>query len=203
MLPALLRGSLAPHISRPQGHTKPMSKAYFWKSVAQYIFFFFLASFCGYLWEVCLMLVKEGAFSNRGFLYGPWLPVYGTGAVLMLLLLRRWKRRPAAVFFLSVLLGGTVELVIGFLLDHVWELRYWDYSGSPLSVGGYVCLYSLLGFGIAGVLWVCVLARLASHLWKKIPVPLQCTFLTLLILAFLIDCAAALIFPNQGSGVTF
>lgn len=171
--------------------------------MAQYIFFFFLAAFLGYLWEVLLLLVKENEFCNRGFLYGPWLPIYGVGAVLMLLLLRRFQQRPVTVFLLSLLLGGVVELIIGFLLDHIWELRYWDYSGSFANIGGYVCLWSLLGFGIAGVLWICIFARIASHLWKKIPVSLQCIFLTLMILAFLTDCAAALIFPNQGTGVTF
>lgn len=180
-----------------------MTRKYFWKSVAQYIFFFFLAAFLGYLWEIVIFLVRDGVFRNRGFLYGPWLPVYGVGAVLMLLLLRRFQRRPVTVFILSMLLGGGLELIIGFLLDRVWDLRYWDYSSNLWNIHGYICLYSVLGFGLAGVLWICVFARLASHLWKKIPVSWQCVFLTLLILAFLIDGAAALIFPNQGSGVTF
>ena len=146
-----------------------MRKDYLIKSITQYIFFFFLGAFLGYLWEVLLFYVQDGTFCNRGFLYGPWLPVYGVGAVLMLL----------------------------------FHLRYWDYHDYPLQLGGYICLYSALGFGIAGVLWVCVFARIASHLWKKMPVPLQRIFLTLLILAFLFDCAAALIFPNAGHNITF
>ena len=96
-----------------------------------------------------------------------------------------------------------VELFIGWFLAQVFHLRYWDYHDYPLQLGGYICLYSALGFGIAGVLWVCVFARTASHLWRKMPVPLQRIFLTLLILAFLFDCAAALIFPNAGHNITF
>ena len=180
-----------------------MRKDYLIKSITQYIFFFFLGAFLGYLWEVLLFYVQDGVFCNRGFLYGPWLPVYGVGAVLMLLILRRFQKHPVKVFFLAVLLGTFVELFIGWFLAQVFHLRYWDYHDYPLQLGGYICLYSALGFGIAGVLWVCVFARIASHLWKKMPVPLQRIFLTLLILAFLFDCAAALIFPNAGHNITF
>lgn len=180
-----------------------MHKDYLIKSITQYIFFFFLGAFLGYLWEVLLFYVQDGVFCNRGFLYGPWLPVYGVGAVLMLLMLRRFQKHPVKVFFLAVLLGSFVELFIGWFLAQVFHLRYWDYHDYPLQLGGYICLYSALGFGIAGVLWVCVFARIASHLWKKMPVPLQRIFLTLLILAFLFDCAAALIFPNAGHNITF
>jgi len=60
-----------------------MRKDYLIKSITQYIFFFFLGAFLGYLWEVLLFYVQDGVFCNRGFLYGPWLPVYGVGAVLI------------------------------------------------------------------------------------------------------------------------
>ena len=53
-----------------------MRKDYLIKSITQYIFFFFLGAFLGYLWEVLLFYVQDGVFCNRGFLYGPWLPVY-------------------------------------------------------------------------------------------------------------------------------
>ena len=180
-----------------------MTKHDFLESITQYIFFFFLTSFLGYLWEVLIYLVKDGKFYNRGFLYGPWLPVYGVGAVLMLLILRRYQTSPLRVFFFSMLLGSALELAIGWLLDHVWGLRYWNYTGWLWNLGGYICLYSVLGFGIAGVLWVCYGARFASSLWKKIPTFLQNILLTILIILFLMDCAGALIFPNTGEGITF
>ena len=176
---------------------------YLHQTITQYIFFFFLASILGYCWEVVLIYVTQGTLCNRGFLYGPYLPVYGVGAVLMLLLLRPLQKRPGLVFLLSAVLGSAIEYVIGLFLDKVWNLNYWDYSSYPLNLSGYICLYSILGFAIAGVLWVCVIARFASHLWRKIPARVQHIMLTLLVLVFLVDCAAALIFPNSGTGVTF
>ena len=117
------------------------------------IFFFFTGSACGYVWEVLIFLVKEGTFRNRGFLYGPWLPVYGIGAVLFSVILsphellpdssgKHKKNHPVTVFFLSTLLGSGLELVIGWFLDLFWNLRYWDYSGYFLNFRGYICLVS-------------------------------------------------------------
>lgn len=167
------------------------------------IFYFFTASFCGFVWEVFLFFLKEGHFRNRGFLYGPWLPVYGTGAVLMYLFLFSLRRQPLKVFFYSVLAGTSLELIIGLFLDYFWELRYWDYSSYPLNFRGYICLYSALGIGIAGAVWVCLLSALLKKLWFLIPEKLRSIITAILLLLFLFDLAAALIFPNTGRGITF
>lgn len=167
------------------------------------IFYFFVASLAGFVWEILIFFVKEGHFRNRGFLYGPWLPVYGSGAVLMYLLLSGYRRRPAKVFLYSLLLGTSLELAIGWILETFWELRYWDYSGYPLNFRGYICLASALGIGIAGVLWICLLSGLLEKLWLGIPPKIRSGLLVALILLFVLDLAAALIFPNTGRGITF
>ncbi len=168
------------------------------------IFFFFLCSVAGFLWEVIIFFVKDGGFTNRGFLYGPWLPVYGVGGVLFYLLLSRTaKKHPVITFFLSLLIGTGLELLIGWFLDSIWDLRYWDYRGHPFHYNGHICLWSALGFGFAGVLWVCVLSGFFAKLWEKLPVPVRLGANTILVLLFVLDCAAALIFPNIGRGITF
>lgn len=166
-------------------------------------FFYFVTSIGGYLWEVIIFLWKDGTFRNRGFLYGPWLPVYGVGAVVFYLLFFKIKNRPVSVFLLSTLVGSGLELLIGWSLDTFWGLRYWDYSDYPYQLWGYICLYSALGFGIAGMLWICLLSRLLKMLWFKFSGTFRCAFNTLLILLLLLDVSAALIFPNTGIGITF
>lgn len=174
-----------------------------WIKIPQYIFLFFAASAAGFAWEVLIFLVKEGRFFNRGFFYGPWLPVYGTGAFFMYLLLHQQKRRPFRVFWLCLFLGSALELAAGWLLDRFWGLRYWDYTGALLNYKGYICLLSSLGFGIAGVLWICLLSGLLLKLWNRLPVNKQQLAAALLVIVFIVDLAAALIFPNAGRGVTF
>lgn len=184
-------------------HTVYMRQRTSVKPLSYYTFCFFAASMLGYLWEVIIYFIQEGTFTNRGFLYGPWLPVYGTGAILLYILHHSQYHHPLRVFFLSMLIGTLIELAVGIFLDYFWGLRYWDYIGWIGNFHGYICLLSALGFGFAGVLWICVLSHLLLYLWNKIPASLQRIILTLLMLAFLIDCSAALIIPNHGKNITF
>ncbi len=166
-------------------------------------FYFFTASLGGFLWEVLIFFIKEGRFRNRGFFYGPWLPIYGTGAVLMYLLLSKLKRHPAKVFLYSLLIGTSLELVIGWILDYFWELRYWDYNGYLFNYHGYICLMSALSFGAAGVLWICLLSVFFRKFWFRMPERARCAINFILLLLFILDCVTALIFPNTGRGITF
>lgn len=113
------------------------------------------------------------------------------------------KIHPAGIFFLSAAIGTGLELLIGWFLDTFWNLRYWDYSGYPFHFHGYICLYAAVGFGIAGVLWICVLEAPLTRLWKRLSPKVRLGLNTLLLLLFAADCAAALIFPNRGAGITF
>ena len=77
-----------------------MRKDYLIKSITQYIFFFFLGAFLGYLWEVLLFYVQDGVFCNRGFLYGPICPIYGVGVLLMILFFKPLTGHPV-LFYVS------------------------------------------------------------------------------------------------------
>lgn len=190
-----------------QPQTPKSLSAHSHKSAREHIslllFYFFTASAGGFLWEVLLFFFKEGHFRNRGFLYGPWLPVYGTGAVFMYLFFHKLKHKPVKAFFCALFAGTSLELIIGWALDHIWGLHYWDYSGSFLNFRGYICLMSALGIGIAGALWVCLLSGLLEKFWFRLPIKVRNAATNILLLLFVWDCAAALIFPNTGRGITF
>lgn len=174
--------------------------------LSQQIFFFFLCSFGGFLWEVLFMYLLNGHFAKRGFFYGPWLPIYGAGAVIFYCLFRLFKepkKHPVRVFFLSMLVGTSLELLIGWFLDTVWQLRYWDYNSYLFNYNGYICLWSAIGFGVAGVFWICLLSVTVTRLWLRLSRKFRRNLNTVLVLLFLLDCAAALIFPNTGNNITF
>lgn len=167
------------------------------------LFLFFAASLAGFLWEVILLLFMEGRFCNRGFFYGPWLPVYGSGATLIYCCLKRQKDRPVRCFFLSALIGASVELFTGWLLHTLFRLRYWDYSGQFLNIGGYVCLYSVLGFALAGTFFVCIAAPFLLKYWQRLSLRTRKNAIGILLLLAAVDVAASLIFPNTGRGITY
>ena len=104
------------------------------------------------------------------------------------------KNHPVTVFFLSTLLGSGLELVIGWFLDLFWNLRYWDYSGYFLNFRGYICLVSALGFGTAGVLWVCIFSKILQKWWYHISLDFRKKWNMFWVFIFVTDCAAALIF---------
>lgn len=132
---------------------------------------FFICCIAGWIYEEVFYYATEHFVGNRGFLFGPWLPVYGSGAVLMVLLLKRFKRRPALFFALSMLVTGVLEYLTGFLMWEVWHKRWWDYTGLFLNIDGYVCLRSVLSFGVGGLLLMYLaeplLDRFADRLGAK------------------------------------
>lgn len=149
------------------------------------------------------MWIQTGTFCNRGFFYGPWLPVYGLGSVVLYKILSPIRRRPLPVFFLSGILGVLTELIVGLTLKTYWNLKYWDYRGLPLEIDGYVCLYSFLGFCFAGLLWVCFVSRWIEQLLRGMKKLSRTVAAALLTALFLADVCYSLTAPNQGSGITF
>ncbi len=169
-----------------------------------FVILFLLPAFLGYLWEVFSCFFYYGNLSNRGFTYGPWLTVYGLGGLLFSLLLWRKRHKKIFCFFVCFLAGTLLELLGGLLLHYFFQLRYWDYSGWPLDFFGYISLYSSLGFGLAGMLWVCFLCPKFILLWThpKRNAKRRTALAVLLYQLFLIDFIFSLFHPNQGSGIT-
>ncbi|MDE7313536.1 MAG: putative ABC transporter permease [Eubacterium sp.] len=172
-------------------------------SICFYNFIGLAVAIGGWLWEVLLFLVKEHHFVNRGFLYGPYLPVYGIGAVLLSVLFYYQKPECIRSFFLSMCGGCLTELAAGWLLWHIFHRKYWDYSGYPLNLGGYICLFSALGFGIFGVLWLKWIGPFLFHTWNRLQCSVQVLTIGLFDLALLTDFIFSLMQPNDGTDITF
>ena len=118
----------------------------FW--TAAYVFLF--CAFIGWVWEVTYCYVKHGIWVERGFLIGPYLPIYGIGGLLIYLLKTNSKKGPLNLFFTSVGVAGIVEYVASFVLELIYYKRWWDYSGKFLNINGRVYFFGLIFFGIAG-----------------------------------------------------
>lgn len=105
------------------------------------VMIFFTMSLTGWLWEVCLHLISDGSFVNRGFLHGPWLPIYGSGSILILTLLHKLRKKPLLEFLAIILLCGCIEYYISWFLEQMYDgMRWWDYSDYFLNLNGRVCV---------------------------------------------------------------
>ena len=145
----------------------------------------------GFLYETVFYRLAWGYFVKRGTTFGPWIPIYGVGAIFMTLSVWRFHKNPLAIFVVSFFVTGILEFVVGYVLFHCFGgLRLWDYNTEPWNfgnLGGYVCLRSVGIFGIFGFLLF--YGVIPPILWIKSKIPklafrvLSCT----LDLAFVCD----------------
>ena len=118
----------------------------------QWLAFFYIYCFFGWIFESTYVSVKKGHFVNRGFLRLPMLPIYGTGAVMML-----WVSLPVRDSLLLVYTSGAIaatilEYVTGWGMERLFKVKYWDYSNQRFQVNGYICLSSSIAWGFLTVL---------------------------------------------------
>ncbi len=106
--------------------------------IYNYLWYFIIFSFGGWCLEVAYHAVKCGRFVNRGFLSGMVCPIYGTGVVLAGLLLRGIESH-ILLFIVSLVITTAVELAVGFLMDRIFDSRWWDYSSERFNFFGYIC----------------------------------------------------------------
>ena len=165
------------------------------------ILLFFTFSMIGWLWEVGLHIFNSGGFVNRGVLHGPWLPIYGSGGVLMLLLLKKFREKPLLTFFLAMVLCGIVEYGTAWYLEYTQHLKWWDYSGYFLNLHGRICLEGLIVFGLGGCAFIYLLAPLLDQIFLKIPKRTAVLVCLILVIIFCADAGYSYFHPNTGKGI--
>lgn len=172
-------------------------------SIWSIIAIFFILSFIGWIWEVCMHMITYGEFVNLGVLHGPWLPIYGTGSVLILLILNKFRKNPPLEFISAMTLCGFIEYFTGYYLEMTHNgQRWWDYTGYYLNLHGRICAEGLLTFGIGGMLIVYVLAPLLDNILRQISHRILLPLCLVLILLFVCDQCYSSRHPNTGTGIT-
>lgn len=116
----------------------------------RYFILFIIYSFIGWLFEVFLTIVKEHKYVNRGFLIGPIVPIWGTGAILISLILKE-KDGIFNLLVSSAFIGTFLEYLVNVIMEKIFKARWWDYSNLPFNINGRVWLGSSILFGIGGM----------------------------------------------------
>ena len=171
-------------------------------SLLSLIAIFFIICFGGWIWEVALNLVTNGTLVNRGVLHGPWLPIYGTGGVMILILLYRFRRNPALFIILTIILCGFVEYGTGTYLELTKGIKWWDYTGYFINISGRICAEGLLVFALGGVAITYVIAPRIDNLIRKVDKKILKIICIILLIIFAFDLVYSGKHPNTGEGVT-
>lgn len=133
-----------------------------------WLFFFYLYCFLGWVWETCYVSVLKAKWVNRGFMRGPFLPIYGSGAIVVLIFTLPVRTNPRLVFVVGMVSATILEYCTGVVMERMFHVRYWDYSNQRLNLNGHICLTSSLAWGVFSVILTryghTPVERLASHM---------------------------------------
>ncbi|MBQ9010469.1 MAG: DUF975 family protein [Clostridia bacterium] len=164
------------------------------------IFFFFC--FIGWVWEVTHHMITSGNFVNRGARHGPWLPIYGTGVLLITVLLYPLRKKPAAEALGIILLCGLVEYMTSFAMEMAYGKRWWDYTGYFLNLNGRICGEGLFAFCFGGMIAVYLLVPILDALVIRLKPKVIISLSLILLILFATDIVYSHYVPNVGLGIT-
>lgn len=139
------------------------------KTIEIYILLFFTYSFAGWAMESFGGIFKEKKFINRGFLIGPYCPVYGVGVVAISILLQKYTNDIVVLFILSTLICGTLEYLTSYVMEKLFNARWWDYRNRKFNINGRICLETLIPFGVVGSTIICVVNPFFEGIYLSIP----------------------------------
>ena len=124
-----------------------------WLTTIYLFLMFWCFSFIGWILEVIECSLYDKRLVNRGFLIGPYCPIYGCGAIIMLII-SSLSDNLFVIFILAMVLCSTLEYVTSYLMEKIFKIRWWDYSRDSFNINGRICLRNALAFGALGVIFV-------------------------------------------------
>jgi uncharacterized membrane protein len=163
------------------------------REIGIYILLFFSYSVLGWCMEVTAKWFQFRRFINRGFLIGPYCPIYGSGALLITLLLRRYLDDPAALFVMGVVICSVLEYGISYLMEKLFHARWWDYSTRRFNINGRICLNTMIPFGLLGVGIMYVLNPLLLRLYGHLGDTALAALCGVLLAIFTADAAVSVV----------
>ena len=168
-----------------------------------YFFLFMLYSFIGWVYETILFTIEEGHFVNRGFNFGPYIPIYGFGAVIIMIIISKFiaepnestklSTRPLKIFLLILVLSTIAELIRSYIMEYTLGLVLWDYSDEWMNFQGRISPKTSFIFAAGGTAAYYTIQPLGKKIIDKVSVKGQKIFASALLTLVLIDFSASLI----------
>ena len=135
----------------------------------QWLFFFYFYCFFGWCFESTYVSIKSRKLVNRGFMRGPFLPLYGSGGIMMLVVSMPFQDNVLLTYIAGVIGATALEYVTGVTMEALFKVRYWDYSKNKFNFQGHICLGSSLAWGFLTILMTKVIHKPIEHFVLSIP----------------------------------
>ena len=155
------------------------------------LLYFLIYAFIGWLLETFYALFTLGHFTNRGFLYGPICPIYGFGAIILILLLQIYKSNSFKLFFYSAIIFSIFEYIVGFALDALFAAKWWDYTNDFMNLNGRISIFYSFAWGIIAILFINhihpFIEKCTNRIFKKIPEIYHIILINTLLIILVVD----------------
>lgn len=151
------------------------------------VWIFIIYAFIGWCTEVAYAALDRGVFVNRGFLNGPYCPIYGCGVLIVVVILTPLKHNLLILYVGSFLLTSILEFITGFVMEKIFHNKWWDYSDKPFNIMGYVCLKFSILWGLACTFIMLVIHPLVYGFIRIIPHIAGVIILIIIMTCFAVD----------------
>lgn len=156
-------------------------------SIKEIFSYFIVYSFLGWCTEVAYAYWKEKEFVNRGFLAGPYCPIYGFGVLSVLLFLKPVSNNIIFLFFGAVFVTSVLEYITGYLLESIFHARWWDYNEEPYNLSGYICLKFSIFWGIISSIIVLFIHPFIKGLVHSVPSSIAYSIASIIFIGMSLD----------------
>lgn len=160
-------------------------------TIVEWLFFFYIYCFIGWCFESAYVSLRKKRFVNRGFISGPFLPLYGSGAVMMLVVSMPFSSNLPLTFLAGVIGATLLEYVTGICMETLFKVRYWDYSNQKFNFKGYICLSSSIAWGFLTILMTRVIHKPIEGFMLAIPKEFLIASVFILTIYIAVDFAMA------------
>ena len=162
-----------------------------------FILYFFLFAFIGWLMETIYAIFTLGHFVKRGFLYGPICPIYGFGALMLILFLAKYRKNNLKLFIYAAVIFSVFEYIVSYCLDALFAMHWWDYTNEFFNLNGRITLSFSIAWGIIAILFINhiypFLKKKVNLFLSKFSYSLQITIVRVFSLIFISDTIASFI----------
>lgn len=156
-------------------------------NIVTYFLLFMIYSVAGWIMEVTCKSFEAKKFINRGFMIGPYCPIYGWGAIFITILLKRYISDWIVLFFMSMITCGVLEYLTSYVMEKLFHARWWDYSKRKYNINGRICLETLVPFGLLGLTIMYITNPIILNGLKNIPDNILNVIAIVLFVIFTID----------------
>ena len=159
--------------------------------VYTYFLYFIIFAVIGWLIETCYSFFSLGYFTKRGFLFGPLCPIYGFGALILIMFFSAYKKHNLKLFFLAAIVFSVFEYLVSFAMEALFSLKWWDYTDEFMNLNGRISIFYSFAWGIIAILVINFIypffKKKVNIILSKIPYKVQLVVVYTLAIVLLAD----------------